>query len=260
VTKNRSNRLLILLGQTFLVLALVSTFTALALWQWDRATAHQELERELDQIAGLDPVPLISIHRPQVALDGEITNRMVTLTGRYLDSFIARGQVIGAKSEVEKSSYHVALFEVDGSTPRAGILVAREIIESREGKDLKERDIKERAELLARLLPAQREDRDPTARSSGDQQDLVRIDSALLLERIVDPSLALYDGYLLLHRETRAGVDLDLALIPDAIAEPTIPGYYWQHISYVIIWLLMAALTLYLPLYQRRRNRLLRSE
>jgi hypothetical protein len=255
VTKNRSNRFLILLGQAVLVLALVSTFTALALWQWDRAKAHQELERELDQIAALDPVPLISIHKPQVALDGEITNRMVTLTGRYLDSFIARGQVIGEGPETEKSSYHVALFEVDGSRPRAGILVAREIINSQAGTDMKEP-----AELLARLLPAQREDRDPAARSSGDQQDLVRIDSALLPERITDPSLALYDGYLLLHRETRAGVNLDLALIPDEIAEPTIPGYYWQHISYVIIWFLMAALTLYLPLYQRRRNRLMRSE
>jgi hypothetical protein len=31
-----------------------------------------------------------------------------------------------------------------------------------------------------------------------------------------------------------------------------IPGYYWQHISYVVIWWLMAALVIWAPFYRRR--------
>jgi hypothetical protein len=33
-----------------------------------------------------------------------------------------------------------------------------------------------------------------------------------------------------------------------------VPGYYWQHISYVVIWWLMALVVLFLPLYGRRRK------
>jgi hypothetical protein len=31
-----------------------------------------------------------------------------------------------------------------------------------------------------------------------------------------------------------------------------IPGFYWQHLSYVVIWGLMAGVVLYLPFYRRR--------
>jgi hypothetical protein len=32
-------------------------------------------------------------------------------------------------------------------------------------------------------------------------------------------------------------------------------GYYWQHISYVIIWWLMAVIVIYLPFYRKRQER-----
>jgi len=31
-------------------------------------------------------------------------------------------------------------------------------------------------------------------------------------------------------------------------------GYYWQHISYVVIWWLMAVLVLWAPFYKRRQD------
>lgn len=241
---HRASRLLLQIGQGFLVLVIATVFTALALWQWDRAEEHQRVEAELKRIASLEPAPLTSIHQPQVALDGEVTNRMVSVTGRYIDFFTAAGQ--------REGSYSVGLLQVSGSAPRAGILVARELSELVAEGSYPSAEV----ELIARLLPTQREDRDPSARIGGGADRLARIDSAILLERLDDPSLALYDGFLLLHEERVGDQFTKLDLIPDAIAEPTIPGYYWQHISYVVIWLLMAALTLYVPLYQRRRNRL----
>lgn len=245
---------LIQVGQVLLVLIVATTFSLLALWQWDRAESHQELKAELSRIAALPPTSLTEIHQPQIALDGEDANRMVQVTGRYLESFFAKGQQTGAE---ERGRYLVALLEVEASSPRAAILVAREI-DSREIKKepLNRVPIGSRVELLARLLPTQREDRDPDARINGDRASLARIDSALLVERLEDPTLALYDGYLLLHEEKVDGKESELTLIPDSIAEPTIPGYYWQHLSYVVIWSLMALLTLYLPFYQRKRNRI----
>ena len=37
--------------------------------------------------------------------------------------------------------------------------------------------------------------------------------------------------------------------------KPTVPGYYWQHMAYVVIWWLMALVVLFLPLYSRWRER-----
>lgn len=244
MTTNRLRGSLLRVGQGLLVIAFAAIFTSLALWQWDRAEQHQVLEAELTRIATLDPVPLTSIHLPQISLDGEDANRMVEVSGRYIATFTAASQPQG--------SYDVALLEVNGASPRAAILVARQLFSSDNERSV----IDAEAEILARLLPTQREDRDPKARISGDETSLARIDSAILLDRLRDPSLALYDGYLLLRKEAVDGVRSELRSIPDLIAEPTVPGYYWQHISYVVIWLLMAALTLFLPFYQRRRNRM----
>ena len=243
-TRNGTRGLFLRLIQGLLVLVIAATFSALALWQWDRAQSHQELELELARIATLEPVSLLSIHSPQIALDGEDANRMVEVTGRYIDAFTAAGQAEG--------SFGVALMEVAGSSPRAAILVARELASPSANAIPLDLEVR----LLARLLPSQREDRDPEARLGGDEETLSRIDSAILLDRLPDPNLALYDGYLLLHEEIVAGSESTVDVIPDTVAEPTIPGYYWQHISYVVIWFLMAALTLYLPFYQRKRNRL----
>jgi hypothetical protein len=33
-----------------------------------------------------------------------------------------------------------------------------------------------------------------------------------------------------------------------------VAGYYWQHISYVAIWWLMAAIVLYLPFHRRKEG------
>lgn len=230
--------------QLLAVIVVAAIFVSLGLWQWDRAQRHQELERELDQIAAMTPVEINSILKPVEPLDGGIANRLITAQGRYLRFFTAPQQ--------EGVSYQVGLFEVAGSSPRAAILVARQMDSAAEAPSPENR-----IEILARILPTQREDR--IANPSSEDQ-LRRIDSALLVDRIDDPSLALYDGFLLVREEQIDSSSSSLALIPDQIAEPTIPGYYWQHISYVVIWLLMAALVLYLPFYQRRRNRLLSSQ
>lgn len=262
MTNKTSSRYLSLLLQFVAVLVIATVFISLGLWQWDRAKQHQELEEELTKIASTEVVEMNSIFEPVKALDGQIANRLVAVEGRYIQFFLAYNQSVSDRSttnqsttnQVSEATFQVGLFEVAGSSPGAAILVARQISTSLEGAPR----ASERVALTARILPTQREDLDPAAR--GIPERLSRIDSALLVETIQDSSLALYDGFLLLNQETIDGVSSSLTLIPDQIAEPTIPGYYWQHISYVIIWFLMAALILYLPFYQVRRNKLMVSE
>ena len=247
MTNKINNRHLSIFLQSVAVLLIAALFVSLALWQWDRAEQHQELEEELNQIASTEVVEIGSIFEPIKALDGEVANRLVSAEGRYLQFFLASNQDNGA-------TFQVGLLEVKGSSPRAAILVARQISTVVEGVPTPNENVS----LTARILPTQREDLDPDSRGMNGR--LPRIDSALLVEGLEDSSLALYDGFLLLNQERIDGVISPLNLIPDQIAEPTIPGYYWQHISYVIIWLLMAALVLYLPIYQRRRNKLIATE
>jgi hypothetical protein len=35
-----------------------------------------------------------------------------------------------------------------------------------------------------------------------------------------------------------------------------VPGYYWQHISYVVVWWFMAGLVMWMPFYRRRETQI----
>jgi hypothetical protein len=88
----------------------------------------------------------------------------------------------------------------------------------------------------------------------GDRADNVpgvisRLDSAVVVG-LTD--LDLYDGYILARSEASDGQNLQRTRVTEEKINPKIPGYYWQHISYVVIWWLMAVVVLYLPFYRRR--------
>ena len=245
-----------------LVLCLAALFIALALWQWDRAGENQAIKAELIEISNLPPIDFESLHQPAKSLDGASVNRVVTLSGTYLAFFSGGNQQIERGDDEQKiltGQILIGLLQLDNG---AGLLIAREFFPGDQknlARDILQRTnqdlIGDRVEILGRLLPSQREDRDRDAPLTERSDDLSRIDSALLVQ---DFTLPLYDGYLLLQREVAAagGAESKLQYPPDQIAQPTIPGYYWQHISYVFIWFLMAIITLYLPFYQRFRSRL----
>jgi hypothetical protein len=92
------------------------------------------------------------------------------------------------------------------------------------------------------------------ASQSGDRAQnapgvISRLDSAVIVG-LTD--LDLYDGYILARSESRDGQNLERSRVTEEKINPKIPGYYWQHISYVVIWWLMALVVLYLPFYRRR--------
>ena len=80
---------------------------------------------------------------------------------------------------------------------------------------------------------------------------LSRLDSSLLTS-ISD--FQLYDGFISANSEDYRAGSVERDRISVELVQGGIPGYYWQHISYVCIWWLMALLVLWAPFYQRRQR------
>lgn len=221
-------------GKWFLTALLVITasaaFVALGFWQLDRAGQVKELQKPFVE----QPIVLLSkVAQPNANLSGESVNRIVQFSGSYVAQFEAPNQ-IDANGSV--GTWLIGLMEVDGG---GNILVVR----SDSDQETPKGDIL----VTGRLFHRQYED--VTRREPG---QLSRIDPALVL---ADYAGDYYDGFVLAQREERDGVELRLSRVELSPATPTVPGYYWQHIAYVVIWWLMALVVLFLPVYSRWRER-----
>ena len=218
------------IGAALIVLILCATFIRLGFWQLDRAGEFQELQRPYIER------PVINLS--QVAIPGEnlsddSINQIVRFSGRYLDQYIAPNQ---EDKYGVKSDWVVGLLEVDSG---GAILVVRSIsnTEVLPGK----------VDITGRLFNRQFDDR---AKKSS--TTLSRIDPALL---VASYDQKLFDGFVLAQNESINGIELDIKRPELDPAKPSVPGYYWQHISYVVIWWLMALVVLFLPFYQVSRKR-----
>jgi hypothetical protein len=135
----------------------------------------------------------------------------------------------------KKKTWLVGLLEVEGS---GAILVVRSV----NGSDIPKGEVT----VQGRLLVRQFEDR--VAKSDG---ALSRLDPSLLVGMY---DLPIFDGYVVAQSEVVDGKNLNLPRVEIDPARPNVPGYYWQHISYVVIWWLMALVVVFLPFYGRKRR------
>ena len=229
------NNLLTKIFQGVAVLAIAALFVGLGFWQLQRAS---DLKESLKVARTIDTkvVALQSVAQPRQALGEQAFNRTVSLTGKYIANFKAPNQDDG-KGVV--ADWEVALAQVD---ERSAILVVRGLWSER----LLNPEIQQSMDIdIEGVL---------VASQSGDRADNVpgvisRLDSAVVVG-LTD--LDLYDGYILARAEASDDQDLQRTRVTEEKVNPKIPGYYWQHISYVVIWWLMAAVVLYLPFYRRR--------
>jgi surfeit locus 1 family protein len=218
------------IGSTFAVILLVTAFILLGFWQLDRAGQVKELQKPYQE----KPVIALSeISAPNSNLSGESVNRIVEFSGTYVAQIDAPDQI---DSRGEKSDWQVALMEVDGG----GYLL---VVRSERATDVPKGDIF----VTGRIFPRQYED--VSERVSG---KLSRIDPSLV---VADYPGDYYDGFVVAQQELRGGIALEVARVNLEPAAPSVPGYYWQHIAYVVIWWLMALVVLFLPVYGRWRER-----
>jgi len=229
------NNLLTRIFQGVAVLAIAALFVGLGFWQLQRAA---DLKESLKVARTIDTqvVPLQSVAQPRQGLGEQAFNRTVSLTGKYIANFRAPNQDDGNGVVAD---WEVALAQVD---ERSAILVVRGLWSER----MLNPEIQQSMNIdIEGVL---------VASQFGDRADNVpgvisRLDSAVVVG-LTD--LDLYDGYILARSEASDGQDLQRTRVTEEKVNPKIPGYYWQHISYVVIWWLMAAVVLYLPFYRRR--------
>jgi cytochrome oxidase assembly protein ShyY1 len=229
------NNLLAKIFQGVAVLAIAALFVGLGFWQLQRAG---DLKESLKVARTIDTnvVSLQSVAQPRQALGEQAFNRTVSLTGKYIANFRAPNQDDGNGVIAD---WEVALAQFD---EQSAILVVRGLWSER----LLNPEIQQSMNIDVEGVLV--------ASQSGDRADNVpgvisRLDSAVVVG-LTD--LDLYDGYILARSEASDGQALLRSRVTEEKVNPKIPGYYWQHISYVVIWWLMAAVVLYLPFYRRR--------
>ncbi len=219
------------------VISLALVFVALGNWQLDRSVVVKELNAAAKVI---DPkvYSLGELAAPSVALDSRNVNKSVSVSGFYISNFKAPYQ---KDIDGKVSDWEVGLLQVDGSDLLSGILVVRGLWADRLINP--EVAMSTKIELIGTLQPRQNDDR-----ADNVPGVISRLDSSVIVG-LTD--LELYDGFIVAKPETVR----DGELVRDrVVADPPVSkvaGYYWQHISYVAIWWLMAAIVLYLPFYRR---------
>ena len=221
------------LGKAVVVLTLAAAFVFLGMWQLDRANELQDSKKiTVDSTI----YKLSELATPATSLDSRSVGKQVQIRGNYILTFRAPNQTDLAE---RRSDWEVALMQVD---EKSAILVLRGYWKDR----LVEPQIamSTGVDLQAIVQPRQFED---IARNAPGV--ISRLDSSVIVS-LTD--FDLYDGFLLATSESVSEGPIIRDRIELAPPESKVGGYYWQHISYVIIWWLMAAIVLYLPFYRRR--------
>ena len=217
------------------IVLLAAIFVGLGLWQLDRARSLKEILNAPPRPVSA-PVALAQLAEPRAALDKKNDSKPVNASGFYVANFKAPNQKDG---DGVLSDWEVALMQVDTTS---GILVVRGLWADRLNEP--QLAMSNRVDLTGILRAHQSEDR--ALNSPG---VISRLDSSVIVART---DLDLYDGYVIATDEkVREGVIERTRVTPELRTE-RIPGFYWQHISYVVVWWLMAAVVLYLPIYRRR--------
>jgi len=221
--------------QAVAVIALAAVFVGLGIWQLERAA---DLKSSLKVATTIDTnvVPLETVATPRVSLPATALNKTVSVSGRYIQNFRAPNQIDG---DGKQSDWEVALLQIGTDSV---ILVVRGLWSER----LLNPDIQQSMviDIEGLLVASQFDDR--SVNTAG---VISRLDSAVITS-LTD--LDLYDGYVLASKESTRTLALDRTRVTPEKLTSRIPGFYWQHLSYVVIWGLMAGVVLYLPFYRRR--------
>jgi cytochrome oxidase assembly protein ShyY1 len=217
------------------VIALAAIFVSLGLWQLDRAQELSASEKN-PPIQDQRIYNLADLTSAEGSLPVEAFSKSVAASGNYIATYKAPNQ---RAADGSIADWEIALLQVDTSS---AILVLRGLWSQR----LIEPTVamSNRVEITGEILPSQFEDR-----AANTTSQISRVDSSLLTSSI---DLQLFDGFIAATSEALRTGEIVRTRIDVSLPKGAVPGYYWQHISYVVIWWFMAALVLWAPFYKRR--------
>jgi cytochrome oxidase assembly protein ShyY1 len=213
-------------------LLLIYTGFELGVWQLNKA---QNLSASTAPVADQPVIELSKIASAGLNIPIKAVNRIVSASGNYSNKYIARDQKLVDEKIVDLD---VRLLDLDTGY---SILVVR----GKANEPLPE--IKSKTQIVGRLYPRQNVDR-----AFPKPGELSRIDPALVVS---EQTPFLYDGYIVLKSEKLTPqVDVAFSPIPSPQISQRITTFYWQHISYVVVWWFMAVLLLIAPLFPQFRK------
>jgi cytochrome oxidase assembly protein ShyY1 len=222
-----------LIATGLLLLLVAGVFVELGIWQLHRAAATAAQGR---YVPPSTPVALTTVDQAGRNLSNEALNRIVTFSGHYVKYYDAPAQQVSGDGYVDLI---VGLFVI--SDNRALLVV----------RGLNDGSIKPTSALLnvqGRMYPRQQDDHGLNSDTS-----LGRLDPSLVAGV---GGYNLFDGYVVATQERAATGELVAGdRIPAPVVINSVSGFYWQHISYVVIWWFMAILTFCAPVISRRSNR-----
>lgn len=219
-----------------LVLVMAGSFVGLGIWQLQRAQDMKGYEKlPVDSTL----YPLLEKTSPTGIVPPESIGKLVTTSGHYIATFKAPNQKDGSGAIAD---WEVGLLQNETDT---AILVVRGLWSER----LSSPDIvmATNVEVTGTLMPHQNDDR-----AANSAQQLSRLDSSLLVGQT---DAQLFDGFILATAETSRNGVVDRSRISAPKLTAGVPGFYWQHISYVVVWWFMALLVLWLPFYRPNQSR-----
>jgi cytochrome oxidase assembly protein ShyY1 len=223
--------------QGFTVLVLVSIFLGLGYWQLTRANEMQNPE-----VVAVDRnvYSLTELSDPTGSVPVDSIGKIATTTGNYIANYKAPNQIDG---DGVVADWEVVLLQNETNT---AILVVRGLWKDR----LQEPNIamSNRVEVVGTLMPRQFDDR-----AANTTSQLSRLDSSILVSTT---DLQLYDGFIMATSEKLRAASVERQRVLPPKLTSGVPGYYWQHISYVVVWWFMAGLVLWMPFYKRREEKL----
>lgn len=212
---------------------LIFILVQLGFWQLNRA---QELNKITAPTADKPVIELTQIASPGMNMPIRAVNRIVSVSGVYAKSYIARDQKVN--QELIKD-LDVRVLRLENSF---AVLIVRGIAQNPPP------EIPGKVDLVGRLYPRQNVDR-----AFAKDNELSRVDPALIVGKEFP---FLYDGYIVLSSEKIInGPASTVEFIDSPQISQRVPGFYWQHISYVVVWWFMAVLLLILPLFPQMRQR-----
>ena len=213
-------------------LLLIYTGFELGVWQLNKA---QNLSASTAPVADQPVIELSKVSSAGLNIPLKAVNRIVSASGEYSDKYIARDQKL-----VDEKIVDLDVRLLDLNTGHS-VLIVRGLA----GEPLS--DISSNVEVVGRLYPRQNVDR-----AFPKPGELSRIDPALVVS---EQTPFLYDGYIVLKSEKLSPqIDTRFSPIPSPQISQRISTFYWQHISYVVVWWFMAVLLLIAPLFPQFRK------
>ena len=198
-------------------LIMIVSFFLLGQWQLHRA---EDLKASVKPVVDIAEVPLAQIFEAGQKFSSAQSNRRVTLSGKYIANFY----VISEKVRSE-----VSLFKGESGS----ILVLRGV-----GAPAR---LNESVTIAGRLTSPRGDNTDPNSNAPG---QLSRIDPVLIAGQFD----RLINGYVTAYAERGlATTSMKFAIAESApLAVKKVPGFYWQHLLYVVLWWMLILMVIYL--------------